>query len=64
MARSQQLALPIGTVEPPEHLLREAYRRSRIKQSFDDAMKLTHLRIGIRHMAMLMAATGRRRKGK
>lgn len=62
MPRSQQLALPLGQIEPPEHLLREAYRRSRLKQSFEEAMQLQHFRIGLRHVAMTLAGQGKRRK--
>lgn len=62
MPRSQQLALPLGQIEVPEHLLREAYRRSRLQQSFEEAMQLQHFRIGLRRMAMVMAAKGRKQR--
>lgn len=62
MARSQQLALPIGTGEPPEHLLREAHQRSQLKIDFEEAMRLTHFRICLKHLAMFMAAKGRKKQ--
>ena len=61
MARqARQLALPIGEVEPPESLLRAAWERSRLKIDFEEAMRLTHFRICLRHLAMSMAAKGRK----
>lgn len=56
--RSHQLALPI---EPPESLLREAHQRSRLQQSFEEAMQLTHFRIALKRLAMIMAAKGRKK---
>lgn len=56
----RQLALPIGQVEPPEHLLRAAWERSRLKIDFDEAMRVTHFRICLKHLAMVMAAKGRK----
>jgi len=53
--RSTQLALPLAKFEPSEELLREAHRKSRIKQSFEDAMQQTGFRICLRNMAMAMA---------
>lgn len=61
MPRQQQLALPIGQVEPPEHLLRAAWERCRLQQSFEEAMQLTHFRIALRRTAMVMAAKGRKK---
>lgn len=60
MRKVQQLALPLGQVDPPEDLLRAAWRDSRLQQSFEEAMGLLHFRIALRRMAMVMAA----RKGR
>lgn len=60
MRKVQQLALPLGQIDPPEHLLRAAWRASGVPQSFDEAMQLSHFRTGLKQMAMAMAA----RKGK
>ena len=57
--RSQQLALPI---EPPETLLREAHKRSRLSIEFEEAMRLTHFRIALKRMAMILANQGRKKK--
>jgi hypothetical protein len=54
MRNSHQLALPIGKVEVPEHLLRAAYERSRLQIGFDQAMALTHFRIGLKRLALTM----------
>lgn len=62
MRKAQQLALPIGQVDPPEHLLRAAWERSRLRQSFEEAMGLYHLRTALKHVAMSMAASKWRRR--
>lgn len=62
MPSHRQLALQLGQVDPPEHLLRAAWEQSRLQQSFEEAMQLQHFRIGLRHMAMSMAGQGKRRK--
>ena len=62
MARSHQLALPIGTIEPPETLLRKAHQECRLQQSFEEAMQLPHFRTALKRMAMIMAARGRKKK--
>lgn len=59
---SNQLALPIGTVEPPEELLREAHQRSRVPKSFEEAMQFTHFRIAFKRMAIAMTTKGRKKK--
>ena len=59
MRKVRQLALPLGSVEPPEHLLRAAWERSRLQQSFEEVMRWQHFRIGLKHMAMSMAVKGR-----
>ena len=58
----KQLALPLSLrsagidgVELPESLLRAAWESSRLKIGFEEAMALTYFRIGLRHMAMIMA---------
>lgn len=56
-----QFALPLGQVDPPEHLLRAAWERSRLKFDFEEAMRLTHFRICLRHMAMVIARRQRRK---
>ena len=62
MRKQQQLALPLGQVEVPEHLLRAAWERSRLKQSFEEAMQLAHLRISLKHVAIVMAGrSGKKR---
>ena len=72
MARqSRQLALPLERAihesplrdrgEPPESLLRAAWERSRLKIDFEEAMRLTHFRICLKHLTMsMMAAKGRK----
>jgi hypothetical protein len=52
MRNRHQLALPIGKVEVPEHLLRAAYERSRLQIGFDQAMALTHFRICFKRLAL------------
>lgn len=59
---SHQLALPIGTIEPPENLLRKAHQECRLQQSFEEAMQLPHFRTALKRMAMIMAARGRKTK--
>lgn len=56
--RCHQLALPI---DPPEHLLRDAWQRSGIQKSFEEAMQLAHFRIALKRLAMIMAAKGRKK---
>lgn len=58
---SNQLALPIGKFEPPEELLRKAHQRSRLKQSFEDAMQQTSFRICLRNLAIAMAGKEKRK---
>jgi hypothetical protein len=60
MHKQQQFSLALGEVEPPEDLMRAAWQRSRLKLSFDEAMRVTHFRICLRHLAML-AARGRKK---
>jgi hypothetical protein len=62
MRKQQQLALPIGQVEVPEHLLREAYRRSGLKREFDEVMQIRHLSISLKHEAVALGSMGRKRK--
>lgn len=62
MQKVRQFALPLGQVDPPEHLLRAAWQRSRLKIDFEEAMRLTHFRICLRHLAMSMAAKGRKKR--
>jgi hypothetical protein len=62
MRRHQQLVLPLGQVDLPEKLLRAAWERSRLSQSFEEAMQLTHLRIGLKYVALVIAKQrGKRR---
>lgn len=42
--------------EVPEHLLRTAWERSRVPQSFEAAMQLPHFRTALTRMAMAMSA--------
>ena len=59
---TKQLALPIGREEPqdvPDGMLREAWRRCRIRQSFEEVMGSYALRTCLRHVAMAMAAKKR-----
>lgn len=58
MPRQQQLALPLGQVNIPENLLRTAWERCRLQQSFEEAMQLAHLRISLSHVAMSIARKG------
>lgn len=60
MRKVQQLALPLGQVEPPEHLLREAWRRCRLRVGFEEAMGVPHFRICLRRVAMVMSRKGGR----
>ncbi|HQS59952.1 MAG TPA: hypothetical protein PLU16_15795 [Gallionellaceae bacterium] len=62
MPRQQQLALPLEQVEIPESLLRTAWERSQLKQSFEEAMQLTHLRISLSRVAMSIARKGSKKK--
>lgn len=55
MRRACQLALPLGQTEPPEPVLRAAWERCRLRQGFEEAMRLPHLRICIRHVALALA---------
>lgn len=60
MRNRNQLALPLGQVDPPEHLLRAAWERSELPRSFEESMQLTHFRIGLKRMAMAMANNRRK----
>lgn len=60
--RTNQLALPLGQVEPPEHLLREAWERSQLKIDFNEAMQLYHFRTALKHVAIAMAKKGKKTK--
>lgn len=53
MRKQQQFSLALGEVELPEDLMRAAWQRSRLKLSFDEAMRVTHFRICLRRLAML-----------
>jgi hypothetical protein len=52
MRRQEQIALPLGKVEIPERLLRTAWKRCRLPQSFEEAMQLESLRIGLKYVAL------------
>ncbi|HLP97503.1 MAG TPA: hypothetical protein VK149_03560 [Sideroxyarcus sp.] len=64
MPRNQQLALPIGPVEVPDHLMRAAYERERdrLRCSFEAAMENTGFRICLRHIAIGLGSVGKKRK--
>lgn len=62
MPRHQQLALPLGQVEIPESLLRAAWERCRLQQSFEEAMGIYHFRISLSHVALSIARKGSKRK--
>lgn len=59
MRKVQQLALPLGQIDPPEDLLRAAWRASGVPQSFERAMELSHFRTGLKRMAIAMAGKGK-----
>lgn len=58
--QNRQLALQLGQVDPPEHLLRTAWERSRLKISFEEAMAVYHFRISLKHVAMAIARKGKK----
>lgn len=60
MRKVQQLALPLGQVDPPDELLRAAWRASRVPQSFERAMELSHFRTGLKRVAIAMARKGKK----
>lgn len=64
MPRQQQLALPIGQVEVPEHLLRAVYEQERnwLKRGFEEVMQIPHFRICLKHLAIRKAAMGRKKR--
>lgn len=63
MPKQQQFSLALGEVEPPEGLMRAAYERERrwLKSGFEEVMQVPHLRICLKHLAML-AARGRKKR--
>lgn len=47
-----QRALDLGVVEVPVELMREAYERCRLNQSFERSLDVPGLRIGLRNVAL------------
>lgn len=62
MRNQSQFALPLGQTEIPEQKLRAAYERTRLRQSFEEAMQIEHFRICLKRLAMLAEAPKRRKR--
>lgn len=67
---ARQFSLPLtpstssgrtGAVEVTEGLLREAWRRSRLRIDFEEAMQMPHFRTCLGHVATNLAGKGLRK---
>lgn len=64
MRHHQQLSLPIGQVDVPEHLMRAAWEqeRNRLQKGFEEAMQIPHFRICLKHLALLKVNKGGKKR--